>query len=138
MPIHPDALQPGLVIHNKHDASPRAFYELLMLNEATGKWDARQIATGKIANLAPDAIRDGYLAASSQVFCEVDFTALIGRRVAVRLKWGELSGEFQEVRVVKFAVTTGPATKTYPVPTHFVVEGDVIPVAEVEEIRPKE
>jgi hypothetical protein len=107
MSIEASEMKEGLVVRdptqNTH-APTRQFYKLGEPESEDGPWPATHCASGKrsffrfgdLGRLVP---------VSGRVFCDVDLSALIGRRVRVDLKFGsKATGVVQEVRTFDLVI----------------------------------
>ena len=107
MSIAISEMKPGLVVRDPKftpHAPTRQFFKLEEPESEEGPWPALNCASGarmrfRLADLGR------LVPASGRVFCEVDLSALIGRRVRVDLKFGSQgTGYVQEVRTYDFAI----------------------------------
>lgn len=127
--IKPTSMTKGLVFrdpkHGEH-APSRQFFKVL--NETdSGPWQAINLASNAKATFMYGDLNRLH-AAAPRVFCEVDFSALLGARVRIDLKFGSKStGIVQEVRSFHFAVDG----KEFEVPKSLIIASEEIPIDQI-------
>lgn len=99
--IEATEMKEGLVVRdptqNTH-APTRQFYKLEPPEGEDGPWPAVHCASGARSYFRYGDL-DRIVPASARVFCDVDLSALIGKRVRLDLKFGaQATGTVQEVR----------------------------------------
>jgi hypothetical protein len=105
--INQNAMKMGLVFQdpdvNRHSPS-RQFFKIVGEVSKNGPWQCVNLASNAAATYSVgDAKR--LIAASPRVYCEVDLSTLLGKRVKIGTKFGSvLSGVVQEIRMNEIAI----------------------------------
>lgn len=151
--INAESMTPGLVFCNKSlstvPESQRFFKVINEIRLPLGKpdpsdndaelqtepaWNVEHIAS-RTVKVYTEAMLENCEPVADKVFCEVDFTPLLGSKLSIEMAHGRVSGKLTEIRCYALKVYDGAVGVEFSVPATLILDGDQIPVEEIRKME---